>query len=199
MKCSVRQSTKEVYGRHWSLIVDWCNRRGVDPCSVPVSQICAFLQSLLNKGSAYRTIAVYRSAISKYHISLDGKPAGQNLRVCRFLKGVFVMRPLVRSLVPSWDLDVVLEGLQKEQFEHLKKSSRKVCTFKTVLLLALATARRSSEIAAIGRVEPYLRYEAGGVRLRTVPELLSKTSTPFYLGQDMFLADLRKENKKLCV
>ncbi len=63
----------------------------------------------------------------------------------------------------------------------------------------MATARRSSEIAALGRVEPYLRYEAGGVRLRTVPNCLSKTSTPFHLGQDMLLADLRKENKKLCV
>ncbi len=93
----------------------------------------------------------------------------------------------------------VIEGLQKEPFEPLKKSPRKFCTFKTVLLVALATARKSSEIAALGRVEPYHRYEAGGVRLRTVPDVLSKMSTPFHLGQDMFLADLKKENKKLCV
>ncbi len=162
MQCSVRGSTKKVYDRQWKQFADWCGERHCDPCSASVSIVCAFLQYLFNKGAAYRTIAVFRSALSKYHVGVDGKPIGQNLRVCKFLKGVFNKRPPIRSLIPSWNLEVVLRALQREPFEPLKTASVCNCTLKTMFLVVMASARRCSELASLGRAEPYLRVEAGG-------------------------------------
>ncbi len=101
MQCSVRGSTGEMYDRQWNQFVDGCGEQQYDPCSASVSIICAFLQYLFNEGSAYRTIAVFRSALSKYHVGIDGKPMGQNPRVCKFIKWVFNKRPQTRSLIPS--------------------------------------------------------------------------------------------------
>jgi hypothetical protein len=199
IQCSIRNSTKEVYNRQWKIYRDWCDQRSIDPCTASVSQVCAFLQTLLIKKAAYRTIAVYRSTISKYHIEIDGKPIGQNPRVCRFLKGVFHKNPPVRSLVPSWDLDIVLRALEKAPFEPMRLASIKHWTFKTIFLVAMTTARRCSTLSALCRREPYMRYEAGGIRIRPVPEFLTKTATPFHLGQDIILPELTKDDKKLCV
>ena len=49
------------------------NERGSNPCSAYVTEVCALLQSLLDKGLAYRTLGVFRSSISKFHNGLDGK------------------------------------------------------------------------------------------------------------------------------
>ena len=68
---------------------DWCVERGSNLCSASVSEVCAFLQSLLHKGLAYRTLGVFRSSISKFHNGLDGKPIGQHAMICRFFKGGF--------------------------------------------------------------------------------------------------------------
>ena len=192
----IRQSTKEVYSRRWSVFANWCAERSVDPCTASISQICAFLQNQFNKGVAYGSLAVFRSAISKFHKGLNGKPVGQNMQICRFLKGAFNAKPPVKSLLPSWDLAVVLEGLRKPPFAPSKSISMKCLTWKTAFLIAITSGRRCSEMQALGRKSPYIRFEAGGVRLRTVPGFLPKTATPIHLGQDIVVPEYSE--KELC-
>ena len=120
--------------------------------------------------------------------------------ICRFLKGAFHKYPPSRVVIPAWDLDIVLEGLQRESFAPLQDSALRHCTLKTVFLVAITSAKRCSEIQVMGRADTYLRFEAGGVRVRHVSGFLPKTATPFHLGQDIFLPEFREaSNKKLCV
>ena len=59
-----RKSTTCTYASAWSKWVDWCDRRQVNPLSAPSSLILEFLKDQLWEGKAYRSLNVYRSALS---------------------------------------------------------------------------------------------------------------------------------------
>ena len=150
------------------------------------------------RGFGYRTINVARSAVSKYHGGVNGVSVGATAMVCLFMKGAFMNNPPVRTLLPSWELSILLEYLQGHPFEPLHRASLGDVTLKTVFLTAITSARRVSELGSLGRVAPYIRWESAGVRLRTVPNFLPKTATPAHLGRDIFLPRFLA-NRKLCV
>ena len=52
-------------------------------------------------------------------------------------------------VLPQWDLGIVLEALSKPPYEPLWEASLKHLTLKTVLLLAMASAGRCSELQAL--------------------------------------------------
>jgi integrase len=198
MQGSIRPSSAKQYQQMWKIFVHWCMERHADPCTVPIPVITEFLQSLLDQGMAFRTIGVYRSAISKFHVPVMGVPIGKLPEISRFMKGVFNKRPPCWKLLPTWDINIVLKFLQKAPFEPLKRASLHALTFKTIFLVAITSARRCSELQALGRSEPYLRFEEGTVRLRTVGGFLPKTANPSNMGADICLPSL-PTNKKLCV
>jgi integrase len=129
---------------------------------------------------------------------MEGTPIGQHPRVCRFMKGVMIKKPPSRSLLPTWDLKTVLNFLQGVLFEPVTAASIQAITMKMIFLVAITTARRVSELAALGRHSPYMREERTGIRIRTLPGFLSKTATPGHLGQDILLPTF-KANPLLCV
>ena len=45
---SIRGSSVRCYNRLWAVFANWCSQKGTDPCSAPLNQVLAFLQSLLN-------------------------------------------------------------------------------------------------------------------------------------------------------
>ena len=62
----------------------------------------------------------YRSAIAAVHGGFaDGSTVSDNRAIGQLTKGMFVTRPPVRKLVPSWDLFSVLSALTKPPFEPL--------------------------------------------------------------------------------
>ena len=69
-----------------------------------------------------------------------------------------LQRPVQRSLTPKWDLSWVLVCLQKPPFEPIDKASKFHVTIKTAFLLALATAKRCSEIHALAMDSQHLRF-----------------------------------------
>ena len=74
---------------------------------------------------------------------MRGSTAGQPYLIHCFLQGVRRLRPVVHASAPQWEL--VLEALVKGPFEPLELSSLKALSWKTVLLLALTSAKRVSE------------------------------------------------------
>ena len=195
---SIRPSTREQYSRHWKSYCSWCCARGYDPYSASVSMIIAFLQSLYNKGLKHGSLMVYRSAIARFHRGLNGKPVSHNVTLSKFMRGIFNMNPPKKSLLPTWNLNVVLTMLQKAPYEPLSEASLRAITLKCVFLVAITTAKRCSEIQALGRDPEYLRLEKRGYRLRTVQGFLSKTAVPGHLGKDIFVPSYSKFNKLLC-
>ena len=141
---SKRESTTHTYTPCWQKWVLWCQRKQVDPTIAPVNEILDFLASLFQEGFEYRTLGVYRSAISAYHKHHQGKPICQHPDICSFMAGVDNLRPPQPRYCTMWEVEGVLTHLRNMECD--KNLPDKDLTFKTVMLLALTAAKRASEL-----------------------------------------------------
>lgn len=64
------------------------------------------------------------------------------------LRGMCRHRPVVCTLIPQWDLALILCAIIEEPFEPLDQIPLKFLSFKTVLLLALTLAKRVNNLSA---------------------------------------------------
>ena len=195
---AIRPGTRKTYDEKWKKFSGWCSQRGIDPFSANLSSILEYLQVILEKFSS-NTVALHKASISKFHNGFGGTPVGKHPRVVEFLKGAFNKKPPIRVILPSWDLSTVVNMLCAPPFVPLAEASLKNLTLKAAFLVAITSARRSSEIQALARVEPFLRMDRSGVTLRTVPGFLPKSARPGRLGEDIFLPSFTGQNKELCV
>ena len=108
----------------------------------PVTDILSFLQEKSDNDLSFSTVRVYLAAISACHLGFNDKIASKHPLVSQFMAGASNLRPVTRSLFPSWVLAVVLDCLGRPPFEPLESSSMKLLGFKTILLLALTTAKK---------------------------------------------------------
>ena len=134
---SKRESTTKTYAPCWEKWVLWCSGKTVDPIDTPITLILDFLTNLYHEGLQYRTINVYRSAISACHKKLEGNPVGQHPDICSLMSGIDNLRPPKLRYNSIWEVDNVLTYLR-----NLGESlTDKQITLKTVMLLALAAAK----------------------------------------------------------
>ena len=77
---------------------------------------------------------------------------------------------------PPWDIEVVLKYL-KDCFEPISKISLRDLTLKTVFLVALASAKRVSEIHAISKEFSHTE-DWSSVFLEPVASFVAKTQDP---------------------
>lgn len=108
---------------------------------------------------------------------LVGLPPGQVPRaISALLRSFSILRPPVKKFLPQWDLPLVLESLRRRPYEPAGRASIKDWTLKTVFLLAMASARRRSEIHALSRAPGFLRWGSrySSVSLRTQSSFLPK-------------------------
>ena len=102
----------------------------------------------------------------------------------------------------SW----VLVSLQKSPFEPLHKASKIHVTIKTEFLLALATAKRCSEIHALAMDENHLRFSQsdGSVSLIVQTGFLAKNQLPSICPDPIVILSLARicirehSNRLLC-
>ena len=71
----------------------WCVREKIDPFCGPLRKIVNYLSNLFAEGLQYRTVNVYRSAISLYHNFINGDQIGKHTKICALLVGIFNERP----------------------------------------------------------------------------------------------------------
>jgi hypothetical protein len=154
---------------------------------------------LLDSGLQYNTIALHRSAISRYHRGIDGVRIGEVQDVSDFLKGVFNVNPPTKILIPAWDLSLVLSVLAAPPFAPFSELDLKMLTFKTVFLVAITSARRVSELHALGRGSPFTRFENHAVCLNALPGFLPKTANQQFLGREIVLPCFCGQIPQLCV
>ncbi|KAL3966727.1 ryanodine receptor 1 [Sarotherodon galilaeus] len=142
-------STRGLYAYKWRAFEQWCQDRHTLPFQCSIVDVLTFLQELLDKGLSFSTIKVYLAAISACHIGFDGVTPGAHPLAIRFLKGVRRLRPVLKSSVPAWDLSLVLEALCSPPFEPIESVDMKFLSYKTALLLALASAKRVGDLHAL--------------------------------------------------
>ena len=87
-----------------------------------------------------------------------GNRIGSNPVLSELIRSFELQCPVQRSPAPKWDLSWVLVCLQKAPYEPLHNASKLHVTIKTAFLLALATAKRCSEIHALAMDANHLRF-----------------------------------------
>ncbi|XP_046730060.1 LOW QUALITY PROTEIN: uncharacterized protein LOC124401673 [Silurus meridionalis] len=90
--------------------------------------------------------------------------------------------PVSRQLVPQWDLSLVLEALSHHPFEPVDGVGLKFLSLKTVLLVALVTAKRVSELHALSVSPSCLQFAPGltKVSFRPNPAFVPKVVDSSY-------------------
>ena len=109
---SWRSSTAKQYESAWKGWSTWCSKEKVNPFSTTIKHILSYLADLFHQGRQYQIIRVHRSAISSFHIPLEGVVVGQCPLVTKFMKGIFSLRPPKLRYFVTWDVNDVLQLLR---------------------------------------------------------------------------------------
>ncbi len=169
-------STRQTHALKWSLFANWCSSRREDQRRCKIGVVLSFLQERLERRLSPSTLKVYVAAIAAHHDAADG------WFIVRFLKGARRMNPSRPPLVPSWDLSIVLAGLQRGPFEPWDSVELKLLSVKTVLLTTLTSIKRVGDLQASLVSEECLVFRPvySHVVLRPRPGYIPKVpNTPF--------------------
>ncbi|KAL0175185.1 hypothetical protein M9458_031153, partial [Cirrhinus mrigala] len=142
-------STRRLYDLKWRIFVNWCSSHGKDPRSCGIKSVLSFLQEGLDRHLSASTLKVHVAAISANHDLVGGRSVGKHDLIIRFLRGAWRLNPPRSHLIPSWDLAVVLQGLQQDPFEPLQSVELDALSFKTALLTALTSIKRVGDLQAL--------------------------------------------------
>ncbi len=108
---------------------------------------------------------------------------GRRPLAAKLVLGDRSQNPPQRSLVPTWDLLVVLVALTEEPFKHVHRATPKDLMLKVLFLLATASTRRDSEIHALDALIPLSLFRTQG--LTPHPAFLPKTFTEVALSLNL--------------
>ena len=176
----------------WRRWASWCRERKLNSIQASVDAILEFFSSEFHLGRAYRTLNVYRSAISSTHPKIDSVWVGEHPLVLQLLKGAYNLRPPLPRYSSTWDISLVvsyIDGLGVNESLSLKDLSQKLG-----FLLALTAMERVSEVVAHDL--RYRRFHPEGVTF-ALPDLTKKSRA----GQDLKISFHASfdENHSLCV
>ena len=93
----------------------------------------------------YQTVSGYRSAISKFHVGLDGAPAGISKNVKRVTKAIFLEAPPIPRYAEIWPASQLVKYL--ETLHPPDKLSIYQLGAKTLTLVSLHSLSRASTVA----------------------------------------------------
>ncbi|CAJ0949011.1 unnamed protein product, partial [Ranitomeya imitator] len=151
------------------------------PGEPSIPQILEFLQDGFDRGLKAGTIKVHVAAIS----ACLRRCLTESPKIRNYLKAISRIRPRISKPVTQGDLGLVLKQLTKPPFEHLISVELKFLTLKTVLLLALTSAKRVSELQAMSAREPYTVFTQD--RVNSTSSFRPKFTSSENLNQMMYL------------
>lgn len=148
-----------------------------------IPRILDFLQTGLAKGLKVATLRVQVAALGAlFNQSLHTLPW-----ISKFLKAASRIQPVCKSTVPPWDLTLVLQCLTKPPFEPIGEIPIKLLTYKTILLVAITSARRIGELQALSSKSPYMSILDDRIVIRPDPAFLPKVVSEFHRSQSVVL------------
>ncbi len=179
----------------WSLFAIWCSSHREDPRRCTIGVLLSFLQHRLERRLSPSTLKVYVAAIAAHHDAVDGRSLGKHDLIVRFLRGARRLNPPRPPLVPSWDLSIVLAGLQRGPFEPLDSVELKFLSPETALLAALISIKRIGDLLAFSVSEECLVFGPAYslVVLRPRPGYVPKVPTTPFRNQVVNLQALHSE------
>lgn len=185
--------TQKRYRGPWRSWCQWCLQRGLCPVSAPVESVLTFLAELaLHQGLEFKTIAIYKSAISQAHIPVEGSLLGELPVVSRFMKGVFRMKPPKPRLSSTWEVQRLLQFLST--LHPLSSLKLKQLSLKLAALLALTSAARAHELVKLDL--QFVTKKTGSWEFTLASHV--KTSRPGHPQRRIYLPAF-DEDPRICV
>lgn len=178
---SRKEVTRAIYFKTWKRFNSWCAIRILSPQEI--ASVLEFLHEGMEMGLAASTLKVQVAALSVF---LERQLSREPL-IIRFFKALARARPIPFKFFPRWDLSVVLRGLIKGPFEPPEEASIRLWSLKIVLLVAVTSARRVSELQALSIREPFCYIFPDRVVLKTDPGFLPKVASAFHREQEIIL------------
>ena len=80
-------------------------------------------------------------------VPINGHNVGNHPMVGRLLRGVFNLKPPIRTFFPTWSVGKVVKMLRL--WGPNRKLDLRTLTYKTLMLMALATARRVNSLVLL--------------------------------------------------
>jgi integrase len=189
----LRQSTNELYDRRWKMYESWCLQRSLDPFKANGPQLARFLLYLFEvKKLKPVTIRGFRASI--YTVLKAKAPLSRTLQddLTTIMRAFYQKSPVVRQQLPKWDLGLVLHVFRSAPFEPLSKATLENLTYKCIFLVALASAQRCSELAALRRDPAHFKRSLDWtyVTLYPDPQFRAKTQSFSHLPQPIIIKSL---------
>ena len=150
-----------------------------------------FLAHQFKQGKSYRSLNVYRSAISSTSPQIDGVSVGQHPLIVKLVKGAFHLRPPNPKYGATWPVHKVVLFLKK--LGPSAKLTLKWLSWKLAILIALALACRCSELQMIEVSGIF--FDEQGVKI--ILQGLTKTSYASKPSKQ-FTIELLKEEPLVC-
>ena len=190
---SWRGSTKTQYACAWRNWSEWCRGFAIPRTTPTVGQFLKYLWFLYDdRHMAWSTIRVHRAAVATILDPLTNSPLSQHPMVCRFMKAVFLARPPPRKVKPIWSVSTVLEMLRS--WGNPDELSRQKLTWRVAMLLALASARRASDLSLLHIDEDHLFKTNDSWRFHLV--FGAKQDRPGHIPQDVIIS--KQACRELC-
>ncbi|XP_028404044.1 uncharacterized protein LOC114526666 [Dendronephthya gigantea] len=167
LEASWRLGTSRQYQTYLSKWQEYCKERRLDRFAPGIENTVEFLVSLYTSGLGYSAI---NTALSTILMLENGIKFGEHPLVCRYMKGIFQLRPALPKYTQIWDVNVVLTYLKT--FAETTSLSIKDLTIKLNILLFLTTGQRGQTIHLIN--VNYIQELPNGYRI-TIQEKLKQT------------------------
>lgn len=188
LRNALKPSTRALYAYKWKLFRSFAERHDFAYSPVSIPGLLRFLLYLFRRNLSHSTLRVYVAAVAAHQPS--GAVAGSLFKhdvIKRFLTGLKNIRPSAAPLPPQWSLQLVLHCLARPPFEPMASSSEEHLTLKTVFLVAITSARRASELAALRAGPPYIQFHPDKVTLYTDVSFVPKVASAFHQRQPIIL------------
>ena len=189
---SRRESTIRAHDSRLDRFTAWAADNSCDPVEATVVQVVNFLTTIFREGKQTGTVRNYRSAIAAIHKGFDdGSTVGNNQIIAQLLRGMFQQRPRVKRLPPSWSINEVLFASSAPPYEPIQNATLELLTFKTLFLIAAASARRGGCLHSLTTKPGFIRFDPTGVRLLPDPLFLAKNQSMSFSPGEIFLPSLK--------
>ena len=121
----LRHSTAALYQSKWTRFLDWCDRRGVNPCKAAIPEIAEFCLFLHQEPRLSVPVVKEYRVVLNHIFSLTGLDLAARSVVSRMFRHFERSCPSREIRPPDWNLSLVLRCLSWPSFESLKLASDK--------------------------------------------------------------------------
>ncbi|GFN81275.1 tyrosine recombinase [Plakobranchus ocellatus] len=159
---SWREKTRKQYDINLKRYEKFCTEKSLDPFSTSEHMMLDFLTDMFQKGYAYSSVNTARAAVSTINNT------GAHPLVCRFMRGVFNLRPSCPRYSHIWYVSIVLRYLRS--LSPAVELNLLMLSAQLITLCALVTGQRCqtfhvmdikhmhiSDGRAIFHIEPLLK------------------------------------------